>query len=296
MADETEKTELEAVEDEVQEHVSEDIDEKIEKTVETGKQEQVDRSFMQKLKDRFMGNETSDEEDGDPIPDEFVEAGKKANWTDEQIVDFASNYTDEELKEMIPSLLGEDTAQADEPSAKVDVKPEQVKETVEDSQEGDKANQALIERLAAVEKRLQLDEQTRKEQEFNGFIKEASDLFDAASEEFEVFGKTEELPTFPDGRYIPTSPQMKARSEVFGMAQLLKEAGVSSKEALEFSLNAFKGKNLATEVKRKTIKDLKKQEKTLGGKRSSQTTEGRKVSGPDVLDAVARKHGVVLPP
>ena len=110
-----------------------------------------------------------------------------------------------------------------------------------------------------------------------------------------MFGKTDDLPKFPDGRLIPTSPQMQARLEVYGTAQQLKEAGMPGDEALELSLNAYKGANLAVETKRNVIKGLKKNEQMLGGRRSSHEGVaeggGKDLSGAEVIQEVARRHG-----
>jgi len=233
------------------------------------------------------------EEVGEEISEEFTEAARKMNWSDEDTVKFAADYTNEQLKEMIPSLLGEDAAKADETSDKAGETESETTETkAENSQEGE-ALKAALDRIAVLEEKQGISETESKETEKANFNQRASDLFDDASKEFEVFGKTSDLPKFPhNGEIIPTSPQMKARLEVFGMAQQLKEAGMPGDKALEFSLNAYKGANLAVETKRNTIKELKKREQTLGGKRvSHKATEAANLTGPEVIAEVKRRHG-----
>lgn len=244
-----------------------------------------------------LGLTATEEETGDDIPDEFTKAARKMNWSDEDTADFAAQgneggpFTNEQLKEMIPDLLGEDTAKADETSDTTEVESETTETKGEDSQEGDELKQ-LREDVAALKEELGVRQEKSKEKEVASFVTKASELFDKASEEFEVFGKTADLPTFPDGRVIPTSPQMKARNEVFGMAQQLKEAGIPGDKALEFSYNAYKGANLAVETQRNVIKGLKKREQTLGGKRvSHKATEAANLTGPETIAAVKRRHG-----
>lgn len=289
---------------EVQTEQTEDVQiEQIEKTEETKTEEtklETKESFIDKwkgiIKDRLSGGD-KEEDTGDDIPDEFTEAARKLNWSDEDTAAFAADFTDEQLKEMIPSLLGEDAVKTDETSDKPDETQTETKtEGDTNSQEDDKLTQAL-DRITALEVERDGRSEKSEAEEQASFNRRASDLFDEASKDFEVFGKTDDLPKFPDGRLIPTSPQMKARLEVYGKAQQLKEAGISGDEALEFSLNAYKGANLSVETKRNVIKDLKKREQTLGGRRvSHEVVEAGKLTGPQVLQAVARKHGVELPP
>ena len=263
----------------------------------------VDRigSLISHAKNAITGS--GSDEQGEDIPDEFTEAMTAAGYDDAAIEEFAGSgnngeaYTNEQLLEMIPSLVG-GTAKADATPEKTTAKAveSEISETkVEDSQEGEELKQALA-RIAVLEEKQGVSEKQSKEEELNSFVGKASDLFDKVSEEFEVFGKTEDLPTFPDGRPIPTSPQMKARVEVWDMAVQLREAGIPNDKALEFSFNAYKGAHLATETKRNVIKGLKKQEQKLGGKRVSHEASSKgDLTGPQVLQAVARKHGQEMP-
>jgi len=128
----------------------------------------------------------------------------------------------------------------------------------------------------------------------------ATKLMDEQSKKFEIFGiyeagKPNSMPRFPVGRLVPSSPQMKARNEVWGLALDLNEkAGMDFEQALSTSLNAFKGKNLAKDVKRNLIKDLKKSEKKLSAKHSSHEQVKTGLSGPDVIREVGKKHGLEI--
>lgn len=268
---------------------------KTEETKPETKESFVDR-WKDIIKDRLSGG-NEDEDTGDEIPDEFTEAARKMNWSDEDTEAFAADFTDEQLKEMIPSLLGEDTAKADETSDKTEETKSETKLEVDTNSQEDDKLKPLLDRIAELEKTQGISAEKSKEEEQASFVKRASDLFDEASKEFEIFGKTDDLPKFPDGRFIPTSPQMKARLDVYSTAEQLKEAGMPGDKALELSMNAYKGANLSVETKRNVIKDLKKREQTLGGKRvSHEVAETGNLTGPQILQAVAKKHGVELSP
>jgi hypothetical protein len=271
----------------------------------------VDRigDMISKAKSAVVGNSDDDGDHDDDIPDDFTSAMQAAGYDDESIIAFAATgnngkpYSNKELLEMIPSLVKADSAEADDPAEKTkDAAPDgdavqNDEEEDEDSQEDEKLKQ-LHDRIAELEKAQGIRDERSKQEELESFAGKASDLFDKASEEFEVFGKTDSLPTFPNGQLIPTSPQMKARNEVWNLANSLKEAGMGDDEALSVSLNAYKGRHLATQTKRNVIKDLKKNERRLGGKRISHeiaNNSGKKLSGPDLIQEVARRHGHEIP-
>lgn len=281
-----------------------------EKTKETQEtKEESGGSFISRIKARFMGEHTDKEELGEEIPNEFTEAARKMNMSDEDTAAFAAgfqqnekgewvdvgnkSFTDEQLKEMIPSLLGEAPAKAEETFDKTEETKSETKEgEVEDSQDGE-VLKAALDRIAVLEEKQGISETESKEIEKANFDKRASDLFDETSKDFEVFGKFDNLPRFPhNGELIPTSPQMKARLEVYGRARQLKEAGIPGDEALELSMNAYMGANLKVETQRNVIKGLKEREQTLGGKRvSHKATEAANLTGPEVIAEVKRRHG-----
>lgn len=195
-------------------------------------------------------------------------------------------YTDEELLEMIPFLSSE-TEETDE-SEKSSANEEETQE--EDNKGTNKKLQKYEERIAALEKALEAGNK-RTQQE------EAKNLWDRVSESFdksgvEVFGKTEQLPRFPDGRIIPSSPQYKARQEVWDITNNLMNAGWSLDKSMSVAFNAFRGKNLETDVKRSIIKDIKSKEQKLSAKRTSHgATEVKHSYGPDVVGDALKKLG-----
>lgn len=254
-------------------------------------------SFIKRIKDKILGDrEIAKTVPRESIPESFTKAARKSGMSDEMTEKFAADFTDEQLEKMIPALIGGATAKADDTSDKVgDTADLETKdEKVEDSQDDDNKLAEALDRIAELEKAQGLSVEKSKEEEQANFVTGASALFDEASKEFEVFGKTDELPRFPhNNELIPTSPQMEARNEVFRHATAIQQAGVmSGDKALEFAMNAYKGANLATETKRNAIKGLKEREQTLGGKRvSHKATEAADLTGPETIAEVRRRHG-----
>jgi hypothetical protein len=275
---------LEEVEDNPTEQISPLEDEK-----ET-KQGILDK--IRSIKDGVFG--TKDEEEFE-VPEDFAKAwdaqAEKNNWTEDDLFDLIledgkPKYTDEELLEMIPFLSSE-TEEADESE---DSSANEEDTQKDDDKEADEKLKKYEERIAALEKALaEGTERTQKE--------EAKNLWDRVSKSFdesgvEVFGKTEQLPRFPDGRIIPSSPQYKARQEVWDVANVLQQAGRSLDESMSIALNAFKGKNLETDVKREVIKDMRKSANRLSAKRTShEPSKTTYTHGADVIADVKRKHG-----
>jgi len=260
----------------------------VEEEQEPESRESVISKIGSKIKQFVTGE---DDTPGDVIPSDFEEAARNAGWSDEDIVDFASEYSDEELQEMITALNGEDTGiEPDVDSDKVvEPKPKEKQDT--NSQEDDALQKALA-RIEALEKAQAKTSEVDEQEAFQGRIQSASQLFDKLGEkEMPILGKTESIPRFPDGRPIPTSPVMKARSEIFNLAEVLYGQGMDFDDAMSISLNAYKGKNLAADVKREFIKDLKKHETKLGGKRTTHESNNVALSGPDVIREVARRAG-----
>ena len=290
MADEiteTEQIEVNNEQEEVQEKVDEIKEDNKQETEKPESKESVISKIGGMVKNFVSGDSEVDETKGKIIPEEFTEAATKAGWTEDDITEFTSDYTDEELKEMIPSLIVEDSKELENPADKI---PEKVEKKVEDSQEDEKT-QKLLERIEALEKTQGKSQEETEQQKLKGLVHQASQMFDETSKEFEVFGKTEELPTFPDGRIVSTSPQMKARNEVWDLAFTLHKSGMDFDSAMSVSLNAYKGKNLAKDVKRSIIKDLKQHEKKLSGKHTSHESTSTVEYGPDVIREVARRAG-----
>jgi hypothetical protein len=72
------------------------------------------------------------------------------------------------------------------------------------------------------------------------------------------------------------------------------KAGIHFDKALEISVNAFKGKNLAKDVERNLVRDLKANEKRLSAKHTSHESVKTNMTGVDIIRSVGKKHGVEI--
>lgn len=254
----------------------------------TEKEEESKQSVVEKIDgmvEDFV-NPDPDKTEGAEVPESFSTAAIKAGWTEEAIDGFCDGYSNEELLEMIPLLTTENSVETEKTSDKTDKS-----KTEEKNSQDDGRLEKALERIAALEESQDVDNEERSKREQANLIRRASQIFDDKSKEFEVFGMTDKLPAFPDGRLIPTSPQLKARIEVWDLAASLQKTGMDFEDAMSTSLNAYKGKNLSNDVKRNIIKDLKKNEKKLSGKRTSHESSKNIISGVDVIREVVRRAG-----
>lgn len=256
--------------------------------------------FKGKVPDEDLESAASSEEseeEGDLIPDEFIEAALASGWTEDDITEFAGDYTDEELKEMIP-VLSDVKSEPEKAPAKEDTPS--TEKPAEEKKEPNKELDAALDRIDKLEKRLtevSKDSDAHKEEQMLQAINTA---FDDAGKEFEVFGKTDELPIFPagpkKGHVIPTSPEMKARNEVWDNAAVYIQAGFSTKEAMQKALTLYKGEHLSKDVERKYVKNLKRSEKKLSaqrkGKETVKTYKDEDERRAAVVEEQARKAGV----
>lgn len=276
--------------EEIKDVIETDVSTEVETEQEEVKTEEEERvgvieNIKNKIKDFVSGGE---EDEGDDIPDDFSDAARELGWLDDDIMEFAGKYTDEELKEMIPFLSEESTEKSEDADG---ANAGEQEEEVEDSQD-DEAMQKLTDRIGELEKALDSAKEVDAGKQQEQAAQRASQLFDDMSKQFEVFGKTTDLPKFPDGRLIPNSPQLKARSEVWETAQNLQNAGLDFDAAMETAMDAYKGKHLATEMQRNTIKALKSRETKLSGKFTRHESTKVPEYGPDVVNEILRRHGV----
>lgn len=242
-------------------------------------------------KDDGKGNDS----EGDDIPDEFTEAALKEGWTKEEIEAWTSDLTDDELREYAKDLFllseikeGSDKSEQSSKEGDTIKKDDKVKDGAKDE-----VIVKLTERLDKLEKGQEKNIERGAQEKRESQALRASQVMDELSKEFEIFGTFDKLLRFPDGRIVSNSPQVKARNEVWGLASDLHEkAGMDFEKALSTSLDAFKGKNLAKDVKRNLIKDLKKSEKRLSPKHSSHEQVKTGLSGAEVIREVQKKHGV----
>lgn len=307
----SQKSDTEEVKDESQEDTKDEtkkgIEEKGEEEVNSSGEKEFDKKgFIKKMLDKVSGGkkvepedeETVEEKQGELISEKFIAAASELGWTDEDIVDFAADYKDKELDEMIPFLSVEEP-QLDKDSVKADEKvPQEEKPNKEESEE----LKAMRQELADLKKEVGAVKEDKAAKEQVDLGRRVDDIFDRAGEKFKVFGITEELPKFPagprKGELIPTSPAYKARSEVFDIAAKFMAGGASVEDAMKDALDWYKGKNLEKEVKRSLVKDLKRSEKKLSAKRMGKEAvkvyEDEDERKADVVREAARKKGIEL--
>ena len=288
MAEETEKIETEDIQESEQQETKEQKTEEKEET-----RESVVSKIGKMIKGHFSDEEKTQEESVS-IPQQFYDVAQSLGWTDDEIMDFTledgkSLYTNEELLEMLPVLTGENSSEEEQISDK-DTTPEPTKDKVDNSQDDEKIKK-LLERIDALEKAQGERKEEDEQQELFNFVNRASKMFDEMSKEFEVFGVTEKLPKFPDGRVVPNSPQMKARQEVWDVGTKLFNSGVDFDTAMSIAIDAYKGKNLGKTIERNVIKDLKKREKKLSGKRVNHESTKMAESGPELIKKILEDRG-----
>lgn len=236
---------------------------------------------------------------GENIPAQFTEAAVNAGMSPEQIAEFASDYTDAELLEQIPTLKAQVSENSDESEQLSKKEAGDTKNKDDDGAMDDAKDEEiklLKERLDKVEKGQLQNSEKEVQNQFVSRATAANKRMDELSKEFEIFGTYKALPRFPhNNAIIPTSPQAKARNEVWYLAEDLHiKAGMDFNMALDISLDAFKGKHLTADVKRNLVKDLKRNEKQLSPKRSSHEAMKNDLSGPDVIREVGKKHGLEI--
>lgn len=255
--------------------------------------------------DMDSGDANDTEEISENIPDDFTAAAREAGWSDKQIEDFAADYADKDLLEMLPQLSTK-LEEADSKEQAVESEQED-KSSAPDKESDDKFEQFKAElekkydeKFSSVEKGLRKDAEEREAQAIIEVERKANEIFDESSKDFEIFGKIDDLPKFPNGKFIESSPAFKARSDVFNVAMMFLQSGKSQNltDAMKSALSWYKGMNLEKDVERKLIKSLKKGETRLSARRTakdvSKTYDHPDDEKADIVKGIAQKVGVDL--
>jgi hypothetical protein len=216
------------------------------------------------------------------IPDDFTSAAASAGMSEQDIIDFANERTNEELLELIPYLRDgvEEPVEEliEEPVVEEPVVEEVPKDGTPDPSEleqqiTERITKELMEKFGDTLEDINQFKEHQAEKEAEQMKGIALKRFDEASERFPIFGKTEELPKFTAGKLagqpIPTSPAMKARLEVCKYADAFMGLGQNIDEAMDNALATYKGKHLEKDLERNLIKDLKRHESKLSGSRTA---------------------------
>ena len=259
--------------------------------------------LMQKMGIGKKSDTDSDTKEGDTgegdIPNDFTNWAREQNWTDDQISEFASGLNDEELLETISYFEDSEQPESDEGQTKQEPMAQQPDKS--ESKDLTKLKEEIREELRKeFEAELGDYKKEREAQTQQNLVNAANKAFDEAGEKFPVFGKTEELLKYPagpkKGQYVPTSPAMKARSEVWTKAAAFMNLGETPEEAMQNAITWYKGKNLEKEIRDGVVKDLKKHSTKLSAKRSGKETvkeyEDEDERRADVVREAARRAGV----
>jgi hypothetical protein len=220
---------------------------------------------------------------GTDIPDAFSEAAEATGMTPAEIIALADRHTNEELMEMIPELK----AALEGPDEDDDVTIQDDKQDKDDGNKDidpklvesitNKISKQLEEKFGATLDEIDKFKAYQQEQSERQATDTASKMFDEASKEFPVFGKTDKLPRFSSGRLagqvIRTSPEMKARLEVLRYADAFMSQGDDIDNAMAKALGTYKGMHLEKELERKQVRDLKQHETKLSGARVGRETK-----------------------
>lgn len=273
------------------EEIKDQVVETPEETVEETKPTDTREGILDYIKGAFKGKQeetVTEEQDVEEtpvreteIPSEFLEAAKADGWTDEDVAEFAAKYTDEELRELLPSLLEEEEEIediAEEPAEQKEVEKDEDLEKLVSSLE-DKVLEKLMSKLGQKFESLEdFQAEQASRQKVNDF-ETANKILDEASKDFPVFGEFEKMPRFTAGTrkgvLVPTSQEFKARSEVYDEAIYRLQSGRSNslQDAMDDALAWYRGKHGQKEVERKVVRNLKKQEQKLSGARTGKETK-----------------------
>ena len=236
------------------------------------------------------------------IPREFSDAAEAAGMTPEEIIKLGNRNTDEQLMELIPSLV-DAVARLKEPDKDDNTKEDTKKETQDETTkiEQEKIEQEVAERIekqlaekygTSLEEIKQLKADRESEKAYRNFDF-AMNKIDGLSKEFPVLGKMEELPKFESGalkgQFIPTHPAVKARMEVVKYADAFISTGQTIEDAMDNAIATYKGKHLTKELERNLIKDLKNHESNLSGPRTSKVTRKTYASSREEMEDEIRQ-------
>ena len=297
--------------EELEGDVKEKVEEKLEVKVDdvpnsSGEKEESGEEVVAKIQREVLGqpDPKEKEEDGTDIPDAFTNACLEQGWTEDEIKEFASDLDDAALLELIPELLAtEGEKQEKSEPGKVQAKQEAKAKAADNTAKKEATNEELAEikkELAAIKESMGEADKERTTKEEEAMVQTVNQVFDEASKEFEIFGKTDELLKYPagpkKGQFVPTSPAMSARREVWEKAFPFVQSGIPTKDAMDIALTWYKGAHLEKDVQRNLIKDLKKHEKKLSAKRSGKETvrtfESEEERQAEVVREAARKAGI----
>lgn len=260
-----------------------------------GKKEESGEDVVKRVKSE-LNIDKEKEEAGETIPVEFTKVCLAQGWSEDDIKEFATGLDNEALLEMIPEIIG-DGEKGEEKKAeskKSEEKPKSKSKATDEKAKDDTTKAelaALRKKVEELEKGNAKNKQEDAKNQEAALIATVNQVFDEASKDFEIFGKTDELLRYPagskKGQVVMGTGTMVAREEVWQKAVPFIQSGTPVKEAMQIAMTWYKGQNLEKDVHRAVVKDLKKHESKLSAKRSSKETKKT------YKDDDARKEAVV---
>ena len=243
----------------------------------------------------------------------FVQAAIQKGWSRERIRDYAAKHDDADLLIMTGLLGGENVAA--EETDKDDKQTFKLDEALFDKLSLEDEDKGVLKELLSplvsqlsdkekmikdLESRLDLRETTEKQSDGVKRFNLANEMFDAVSEDLPSFGKTDGIPTYPDGTPIESSPEVKLRSKLFKTASVLYNSGeYGFKQAMDIAIDAYKGSAGKKEFSNSMIKKLKKGEQKLSakGKQKQTTTKytNERERKAAVINDSLKKHNLQIP-
>ena len=239
--------------------------------------------------ENLEGNSPDSASTEDGIPDDFSNVAESLGWTADEIVDFASTgkngkpYTNKELLDMVPEMGTKQEEKSTPAQSPVTPStPEEAADKKDDSKSAEvqlreQIKREILEELGGVKNELSAFKEEREREDNIRKYNRANELFDDMSKDIPGLGKTAELPKWPTGpkkgQVITSSPEFKARSEVYQYAQAFMGGGQNSfDDAMKLAFSTYQGKHMKDQIRQTVIKDMKKHERSLSGARTGKET------------------------
>lgn len=245
----------------------------------------------------------------------FIQAALSAGWPVSRIQEYAETHSDEDL--MFITNLITNQAVSNTNVVKDDIKDSKLEETfklddtvlkqvAEDSSEGT-ANvikslaaelQAARSEIANIKKDFgDIQSNNQRTAEITQYSV-ANEMFDRVAETMPSIGITNELPKYPNGDLVQTSPEFKARDKVYTRAINLTKLGMSFRDAMDDSFQWYRGGLVEQELEGNILKKIKKNEKRLSpkgtGKQMTTKYSSERERRAAIVNDIARKHGSEL--
>lgn len=243
------------------------------------------KGVLDRIKDLMSGSkdddtDTSEEQSTAEVPDKFNTLVKDLGWEKEDVDQLLEGRSTEEIEELIPHLE-EMLNGGDEDSDDSDTEESDAGATLDHDEESSKAEsgkeenaetKALLERIEKLEQQLEGRKKDQDKEDLVALGNKIDSIFDGYAKDLPVFGSTEKLPKFPNGKIDPTSEAFKARQEVWEVAYALMAAGQGPEKSMDLALKAYKG-NHPEHVEKKIVTDLKSHETRVTPKRESRNLQ-----------------------